>query len=251
MKPSDSSVAASAATWSRGWRRFVTVLLIWHLVAIVHTPLTLGGGFANLLGPWQWVRDYATLLYLDHGYRFFAPEPGPTHTVKLVLGDGELQQTIRLPDRASTWPRLLYHRWFMLGESLSNAVDGAVAGAAPFREAQAELEREIATARAQALITEVQELTALRDDNAREYQFHQQALRILVEGLRRLAATRYQAPQARIISCRQIIASPLQVRRRSFDASKLILELDCTDVAALWAAPAEEIQAPAPGVKLP
>lgn len=247
MKPLVPTPHRPERPWSPVWRRLVTILLLFHLTAIVYTPLTLGDGYPTLLGGWRWMQDYATLLYLDHGYRFFAPEPGPTHTLKLVSGEGDLQQTIRLPDRGTTWPRLLYHRWFMLGESLSTALDGAVAGAAAYRDAQAELEREIETARSQARIAEAQEWSVLRDANARAYQAQQQAVRLLVAGLRHLATTRFRAPQARIISCRQLLASPQQVRRSSFDPNKLILELDCTDVEALWQAPPEEIDAPSAG----
>ncbi|NIO41435.1 MAG: hypothetical protein GTO41_15415, partial [Burkholderiales bacterium] len=57
-------------------------------------------------------------MFLDHGYRFFAPEPGPGHLVRYEVttsdGAGAAGQ---FPDRDRIWPRLLYHRWFMLSET--------------------------------------------------------------------------------------------------------------------------------------
>lgn len=242
MKPGNAHVPPETRPWSRTARRLISLALAFHLFAVVYTPITLGGGYASLLGSWRWMRDYATLLFLDHGYRFFAPEPGPTHTLKLVMGDGELARTIRLPDREATWPRLLYHRWFMLGESLSSAADAAVAGAPQFRAAQQELENEIAAARAQASSVHLRELQAARAENARQFAMHQQSLRLLVEGLKSYATQRYQAAGARIISCRRLIATPLQARSRAFDPNRLFLELDCTEVESLFQAEPEEIR---------
>ncbi len=241
MKPAQNSAASSTRGWSRTARRVASAALLFHLAAVLYTPLTLGGGYPALLGPWTWFRDYATLLFLDHGYRFFAPEPGPTHTLKLVIGRGELTRSIRLPDRDGVWPRLLYHRWFMLGESLSSAADAAVAGAPQFREAQRELSAEIDAARDRAVPVNVRELEEALSENAQQFTRHQQVLRLLVEGLKSLAAQRYQAPEARIVSCRRLIPTPWQARNRSFDPERMYLELDCTDLDALLAAEPEEM----------
>jgi hypothetical protein len=60
-------------------------------------------------------RPYLNLLYLNHGYSFFAPEPGPSYVMEFEVErkNGE-KVTGRLPDLAEHWPRLLYHRYFML-----------------------------------------------------------------------------------------------------------------------------------------
>ena len=67
------------------------------------------------------VAPYVDALYLHNGYRFFAPEPGPSHLVKyeLTLADGTVKSG-RFPDRQTEWPRLLYHRYFMLSETVNN-----------------------------------------------------------------------------------------------------------------------------------
>jgi hypothetical protein len=60
-------------------------------------------------------------LYLDHGYRFFAPNPGPSHILKYEIGMPD-KTTVsgQIPDRDKFWPRVHYHRWFMLSEFLFN-----------------------------------------------------------------------------------------------------------------------------------
>ena len=89
--------------------------------------------FAVFLGPWAMqpssilaadsarvFQPYMDLLSLANGYRFFAPEPGPSHLVRyeLTLADGTLK-TGEFPDRRINWPRLLYHRYFMLSEFIN------------------------------------------------------------------------------------------------------------------------------------
>jgi hypothetical protein len=57
---------------------------------------------------------------LNHGYHYFAPEPGGSTLVGYVLEmpDGSLQ-TGRIPNREIR-PRLFYHRHFMLTEYLGS-----------------------------------------------------------------------------------------------------------------------------------
>jgi hypothetical protein len=58
---------------------------------------------------------------IDNGYRFFAPNPGPSHLVRyeVDLADGT-QVSGRFPDVENHGPRLLCHRHFLLAESLFN-----------------------------------------------------------------------------------------------------------------------------------
>jgi hypothetical protein len=66
------------------------------------------------------LRPYVDLLFLDHGYFFFAPNPGPSHLfrAKLEFGDGRAPLELTFPDRTRQKPRLMYHRHFMLAEQL-------------------------------------------------------------------------------------------------------------------------------------
>ena len=66
----------------------------------------------------QTFRPYLELLYLNHGYKFFAPDPGRSSRLiryELELPDGTTVEGI-FPDRERYWPRLRYHRHFMLSE---------------------------------------------------------------------------------------------------------------------------------------
>ncbi len=78
---------------------------------------------------WSVYRPYLQAAYLNHGYHFFAPEPGPSHLVRyeVELADGSRQSGF-FPDRTRHRPRLLYHRYFMLSEHLNALMDS---GAAP------------------------------------------------------------------------------------------------------------------------
>jgi hypothetical protein len=65
--------------------------------------------------PIQW---YLDALYLNHGYHFFAPEPSTGHLIRYeVLDDrGQVIKQGEFPNRSEQWPRLLYHRYFMLAD---------------------------------------------------------------------------------------------------------------------------------------
>ncbi len=115
---------ASKST-SRGWtarrKRVLSLAIAVHLLAVVAEPFkffTQGASAAaepvrSLLAP------YVEMAYLNHGYFFFAPNPGPSHLMecRLTLADGK-RSRLRFPDRDALWPRLLYHRHFMLSEFL-------------------------------------------------------------------------------------------------------------------------------------
>lgn len=119
----------------------ITVLVIIHLLAVLAQPLRFFSRRASgEEGPefvWlsNWMRPYSQWLYLDHGYFFFAPNPGPGHLVqyRFTSGGGDDLTKNRtetssitgnsgpevgglFPDRFQHRPRLLYHRYFMLSE---------------------------------------------------------------------------------------------------------------------------------------
>ncbi|MBM3965787.1 MAG: hypothetical protein FJ308_12100 [Planctomycetes bacterium] len=148
----------------RKWVPCVLVLVGFHLLAVVAEPLHFfsrsevqsSPEFAALRRTFA---PYVEWLYLDHGYFFFAPNPGPSHLVAAMLvpeagqtwtssfgaSAGSLPETdtpnrvgisdrhlnpknqlangeiaYLFPDRTRQWPRLLYHRYFMLSEFYNN-----------------------------------------------------------------------------------------------------------------------------------
>ena len=106
--------------WSLVRRRVVSVLLFLHLSAVMIAPWSAVDPRSQLsISLRTAIQPYAQCLYIDHGYRFFAPEPGPSHLIQyeITLENGE-QTTGQFPDQDRIWPRLLYHRWFMLSETI-------------------------------------------------------------------------------------------------------------------------------------
>lgn len=68
-------------------------------------------------------RPYLRAANLNHGYRFFAPEPGPAHLVSYSLrrADGSMLEGV-FPNLTEHQPRLLYHRHFMLSEFVNTLI---------------------------------------------------------------------------------------------------------------------------------
>jgi hypothetical protein len=119
-EPADRLEHESLGQCKAAYRKWLLGLAVLHLLAVVAEPLFFysrsdvqaGPEFLALrrgLGP------YVDWMYLDHGYFFFAPNPGPSHLV------GIRDQSVVFPDRKEQWPRLLYHRYFMLSEFYNNS----------------------------------------------------------------------------------------------------------------------------------
>jgi len=112
----------SSYTLSLPWRIGLSLFLLYHLLAVFIPPFQFASGspFANALV--VGFRPYIGALYLEHGYFFFAPNPGPSHLVeyKVEFADGRPPVTGRFPDLQKQQPRLKYHRHFMIAEALNN-----------------------------------------------------------------------------------------------------------------------------------
>lgn len=101
-------------------RRFTSVLIVAFLAIVILGPLSNPIASRHLTAPMAaYVSPVHRALFLGHGYRFFAPNPGPSHLVeyKITRADGT-QKEGTFPDRETIKPRLLYHRWFMLSETV-------------------------------------------------------------------------------------------------------------------------------------
>lgn len=125
MRSMGHSPPSSNAIWSGRKRFVVSCLVLLHLAAVFVPPFafaTRGPETASPLASHlrDWLRPYFEPMFLDHGYAFFAPEPGPSHLLRCRLEFGQQQPAVELifPDRTKQWPRLLYHRHFMLAEQL-------------------------------------------------------------------------------------------------------------------------------------
>jgi hypothetical protein len=102
------------------YRKWLLGFAVFHLLAVVAEPLFFYSRSEVQAGPEflalrRGLGPYVDWMYLDHGYFFFAPNPGPSHLV------GIRDQSVVFPDRKEQWPRLLYHRYFMLSEFYNNS----------------------------------------------------------------------------------------------------------------------------------
>lgn len=119
-----SDTGSSARRTATAWKWWLSGLLVLHLLAIVAEPFQFFTRSPRGTSPAADVirsglAPYVEFAYLNHGYFFFAPEPGPSHLLEctLTFADGR-EARLRFPDRKAQWPRLLYHRHFMLAEFL-------------------------------------------------------------------------------------------------------------------------------------
>ncbi len=134
--------------WSPGAKLLVSGLVALHLTAVFIAPMSFAARPSSpAVDPLRaalW--PYIQALYLDHGYAFFAPDPGPSHLVEYRLGfaDDRAPTTGRFPDLREHQPRLLYHRHFMLSETLQSYYAPAAAPRLPAEMEAEERARELA-----------------------------------------------------------------------------------------------------------
>jgi hypothetical protein len=108
-------------------RIIISIIIVWHFTAIFLAALCIPATSPLVRDvaqkpPMQW---YLDSLYLNQGHSFFAPDVGPSHLVHYELfdasnrpvGDGDL------PSRKDHWPRLRYHRHFMLADQAMSGDD--------------------------------------------------------------------------------------------------------------------------------
>src|SRR5688572_18494486 len=127
MSVSPKDIEAAAPAWSPTARWIASVLVAVHLAAVFAAPFafactTPSGSSPFADGVMRLFRPYVDALYLNHGYAFFAPNPGPSHLVRyrIEFEDGRDPLEGTFPDLKTQRPRLLYHRHFMLAEQLHN-----------------------------------------------------------------------------------------------------------------------------------
>lgn len=124
FSPTDAPQEAVPADFSMTWRIVASIFIVIHLLVVTAEPLRFfsmsSRGNSPATDPAR--NTLAPLIefgYLNHGYFFFAPEPGPSHLLDFRFDAAEGPVRIRFPDRRAQWPRLLYHRHFMLTENLN------------------------------------------------------------------------------------------------------------------------------------
>ena len=147
LASSNANEKIALATLGGKWRLVISILAVLHLLAVVaeplrffsQSPVKFASEEARLLR--LGTQAYSDFMYLSHGYSFFAPNPGPSHLLECEMiprsnsaGKAKSSDSSRplvvdakrevssesswrvFPDRKVDWPRLLYHRYFMLSE---------------------------------------------------------------------------------------------------------------------------------------
>ena len=128
--PTDAAPAAPRR-WSRPARIAASLLVACYLLAVIVPPLAGPPPASDLANAvLRALRPLVGALHLGHGYRFFAPNPGPGHSIRwtVAMPDGSIRSG-SIPDRDRDWPRLLYHRRFMIAEKIATLVPPADAPA--------------------------------------------------------------------------------------------------------------------------
>ena len=123
-RQSDEQESTGPAWWIK---LILSCLLAFHMAAVFWAPLAFASSGPQASSPFAegvmvWLRPYIGAMFLDHGYFFFAPNPGPSHLVryKVEFADGREPVVGTFPDLETEQPRLLYHRHFMMAEALNN-----------------------------------------------------------------------------------------------------------------------------------
>lgn len=130
--------ATTGPRWTRIGRGTASSAIALYLALVIVPPLAgpapSSALAARLIQP---LRPLVGALYLGHGYRFFAPDPGPGHAIRwsMRMADGSTRSG-ELPDPAVDRPRLLYHRRFMIAEKIAGLVPAADAPPEIRREAK-------------------------------------------------------------------------------------------------------------------
>lgn len=128
----------------RSVKLIITSLIVVHLLAIVLPPLSfqtrgrsgVSPFIGRLVAP---IEAYCQFLYLNRGYAFFAPDPGPSHLIQVRVQDTEgHDEEMFYPDINRQWPRLLYHRYFMLTEYLNEVYRPSVGSGSEYSQEELE-----------------------------------------------------------------------------------------------------------------
>ncbi len=123
QNPTKADTTMGGRERMRWIRRGVNLWLIYHVAAIIIAPASVTPSSGLVQSAWGVFQPYLELLYLNHGYHFFAPEP--TESTLLAFAADRPDGTVvrgRIPGPEIV-PRLLYHRHFMLTEHMRDAPD--------------------------------------------------------------------------------------------------------------------------------
>ncbi len=101
----------------------LSLWLAFHVFCVFIAPASMPPSSPVLSGARELVLPYLQALFLNHGYHFFAPDPGASTLIAWSIPrESDVPVRGRFPDPAIC-PRLLYHRYFMLAENIDSFPD--------------------------------------------------------------------------------------------------------------------------------
>ncbi len=120
------SLDTPGASWPAWARQLVSGVLLIHLTAILAGALAAPPASALEREVAEAFARYHQLIDQGYGYRYYAPEPGPTPVVTATVRyqDGRPEETVRIPERG-TLPRLRYQRQLALANHLATDFSSA------------------------------------------------------------------------------------------------------------------------------
>ena len=197
--------------WSPVRRRVISALILLHLIAVVAAPMSGPPPASNLSRRVATVFDpYLRGAFLAHGYRFFAPNPGPSHLLRYeVLHEDGRVESHRFPDTQEQWPRLYYHRHFMVAEQVNQLSD--IPTEQEFAEVVAEQERIIAELRGTEDGQLIRQLRDGLEAEKRSYARQAQLRDGLLEGIAKYFLKYHGGESIRLYTVRHPIPAPSEV----------------------------------------
>lgn len=150
---------------------------------------------------------------MGHGYRFFAPNPGDSHLVqyKVTKNDGTQIKGV-FPDRENAWPRLLYHRWFMLSETIF-AEHAQTPSPNEFNKLNSEKSERVKLLKENGRLKLASELERRRSREESEYNQTMERIKSLVRATGEFLLQRYDGDEIEISVVTRTIPFPVEVRQ--------------------------------------
>jgi hypothetical protein len=101
----------------------VNVWLVFHLVGIFLPAFSIPPSPEIVRDLYWSLRFYPQAIYMDHGYHFFGPDPGDSTLLRYVAIQEDGRAVRGTYPNRDLFPRLRYHRHFMLTEAIPRVAD--------------------------------------------------------------------------------------------------------------------------------
>ena len=206
----------SWSVWPAWKRGIASIIIVAYLLLMIIGPLSNPVASQHLTAPIaETVAPLHRGLFMGHGYRFFAPNPGDSHLVKYKITKSDGTQIEGMfPDRDTMWPRLLYHRWFMLSETIF-AEHAQTPSPNEFNKLinEKRSRAKLLTAGGKLKLAEKLNMEATQEKVA--YEKTIERIKVLVRAIGEFLLTRYQGDEIEISVVTRTIPFPAEIRQGS------------------------------------